>query len=138
VNRVAAVDFGTRRIGLAVSDPLGITARGLPTVERRGTTEEAVRAVAAALAAERVERVVVGVPVLSGGREGATAEGARAFGALLAAALGVPVEYFDETLTTWEAEEDLREGGVRLDEARRSGAVDRQAARRLLLSWLRR
>jgi putative Holliday junction resolvase len=136
--RLASVDFGRRRIGLAVCDPLGIAVRGLPTVVATGTEADAVAAVAKALDAEGgVERVVVGLPLHEGGRESASSAAARRFGAALGAALGREVVFFDEGLTTWEAEEDLKARGKRLRDARRSGEVDRAAAVAILRSYLR-
>ncbi len=136
--RLAAVDYGRRRVGLAVCDALGITVRGLPTVECRGTAEEALAATAAALRdAGGVERLVVGLPLHADGRESEMSAEARAFGAALSKALGLPAVFFDETLTSWEAEEDLKSRGRRLKDARRSGEVDRGAAVALLRSYLR-
>jgi putative Holliday junction resolvase len=138
VKRTAAVDYGRRRIGLAVADALGISARALPeVVQNRGDLADAARRTAEALRAVGAEAVVLGIPVLAGDRPSETAREVRRFGALLGEALGVEVEYVDETLTSWEAEEALRERGRNLRDARRSGEVDREAARRLLLSWLR-
>jgi putative Holliday junction resolvase len=137
IGRVAAVDYGRVRIGLAVCDPLGISARGLPTLQRPAPLEDAAKAVTAVLRAEKVERVVIGVPVRADGSEGDTGREAREFGSALERLLGVPVEYFDETLTSWEAKEDFKAAGKKMDAARRrAGELDRQAARRLLLTWL--
>jgi putative Holliday junction resolvase len=138
VKRTAAVDYGRRRIGLAVADALGISVRALPeVVANRGDLADAARRTAEALRTVGAEAVVLGIPVLAEGRESDTTREVRRFGALLGEALGFPVELFDETLTSWEAEEALRERGRSLRDARRSGEVDREAARRLLLSWLR-
>lgn len=135
--RTAAVDYGRRRIGLAISDPLGITVRGLDTVVRGRDLSEAVAAVADRLRAEGAGRVVVGLPLLKSGDESDMSREARAFGAALAEASGLAIEYYDESLTSWEAEESLREGKRDLREAQRSGEVDRRAAMALLRSWLR-
>ena len=138
MKRTAAVDYGRRRIGLAVADALGISVRGLPNVvENRGDLADAARRTAAALREVGAQAVVLGIPVLAEGRESGTAKEVRRFGALLEEHLGFAVEYVDETLTSWEAEEALKERGRNLRDARRSGEVDREAARRLLLSWLR-
>ncbi len=135
--RVAAVDYGRRRIGLAVCDPLGITVTGLPTLERGEDLAAAVAAVAARLAEREVVRVLVGVALHADGRESEMSAEARRFGAALASALSVEVEYVDETLTSWEAEADLRAEGRPLERARRRGEVDRRAAVGLLRGWLR-
>jgi putative Holliday junction resolvase len=136
--RVAAVDYGRRRVGLAISDALGITVRGLATVVRAEADDDGVAATARALAAEGlVERVVVGLPLHDDGRESEMSKEARGFGASLSAALGVEVVFFDEGLTSWEAEEGLKAKGKRLRDARRAGDVDREAAMALLRSYLR-
>lgn len=136
--RIAAVDYGRRRVGLAVCDPLRITVRGLCTVTQapRGGAST-LAAVAAALRGERVERVVVGLPLHDDGSESAMSREAREFGRALAAALGVPVVWHDEGLTSWEAEEHVKSRGKRLRKARDSGEVDRLAAMSILRSYLR-
>jgi putative pre-16S rRNA nuclease len=136
IGRTAAVDVGRRRIGLAVCDALGITVRGLATVEARGTPGDAVLSVAAVLREEGVERVVVGLPLHADGRESPSSEEARRFGAALAVALAREVVFHDEGLTSWEAEEAVKAGGGRLRDARRSGEVDKRAAVAILYSWL--
>jgi len=137
VGRLGAVDYGRKRIGLAVCDALGITVRGLETLVRRGTEADAVAAAAAVLREERVDRVVVGLPLHADGRESEMSIEARRFGDALGAALGKPVAYVDEGLTSWEAEEGLKASGRRLEDARRSGAIDRAAAVVILRSYLR-
>jgi putative Holliday junction resolvase len=137
VIRVAAVDYGRRRIGLAVADALGITVRGLPTLEHVGDLATAAQRVAEVLRREGAGRVVLGLPLHADGRESEMSAEARRFGALLEPLVGVPVETFDEGLTSWEAEETLKGAGRGLKDARRRGEVDREAARALLLSWLR-
>jgi len=137
LERIGAVDYGRKRIGLAVCDALRITVRGLPTVVRRGTLEQVVSEVAGSLAEEGVARVVVGLPLHADGRESEMSAEARRFGAALGAALSRPVEFFDEGLTSWEAEEDLKVAGKSLEKARRSGEIDRAAAVSILRSYLR-
>lgn len=139
--RTAAVDYGRRRIGLAVCDPLGITVRGLETVTYGPELEEGVSQVAAALRAEEVAHVIVGLPLHASGDESEISAEARVFGALLKAALGPdlggPIEFVDETLTTWEAQEVIRARGIPLRKAKKAGLLDQEAARCLLRSWLR-
>jgi putative Holliday junction resolvase len=135
--RIAAVDYGRKRVGLAVCDPLRIAVRGLPTVRASGAPPETVAAVAKALRDEGVARVVVGLPLHDDGRESVRSKEARAFAADLAKALGVDVVFHDEGLTTWEAEEAVKETGERLRDAKRRGEVDRAAAVVLLRSYLR-
>jgi putative Holliday junction resolvase len=131
--RILALDVGRRRIGLAVSDELGITAQGLETLERTNQ-----RADLAALAgvAERwnVWLLLVGHPVRLSGQEGRQAEWVRQFADKLAAHTGLPVALWDERLTTVEAERVLRSSGISI--ARRARAKDRLAAVLLLQSYL--
>lgn len=136
IGRIAAVDYGTKRIGLAVCDPLGITIRGLDTVVRPPDEAGAVAAVAAVLRDLGVTRVVVGLPLHMDGRPSPMSEAARAFGEALGRALAREVVFLDEGLTSWEAEEDVKARGKKLRGARDRGEVDRAAARSLLRSYL--
>jgi putative Holliday junction resolvase len=137
IGRTAAVDYGRRRIGLAVCDPLGITVTGLETLVRRGGMEEAVAQVAGVLRERQVVRVVVGLPLHADGAESEMSREARRFGEALREALGVEVLWLDETLTSWESEAALAARGRDLARARRRGEVDRGAAVALLRGWLR-
>lgn len=103
--RVLALDHGTARIGCALSDPSGTLAAPLPTIE----PPEA-RAVAELVAEREVERVVVGLPLHLSGEEGSQVALARSFCAELEALLDVPVETYDERLTTRMADASKREG----------------------------
>ena len=105
--RVLALDYGTARIGCAISDPSGTLATPLPVIE------PPVPSAVADLAAEHeVERVVVGLPLHLSGEEGAQAALTRGFCAELEALLDVPVETYDERLTTRMAEASKREGAA--------------------------
>ena len=129
-----AVDLGTRRIGVAVSDPSGTLASPHATVPRSGD-DAADRARLAALAAELgAERVVVGLPLSLDGRRGPAAKAAEAEIEALAGVVGVPVEARDERLTTVSADRALRERKVR--GAARRKVVDAEAAAVLLQGWL--
>ena len=133
--RILALDFGKKRIGVAISDELGITAQGLPTVERTNIREDLARL--AGLVRERaVERIVLGFPLHLSGAEGRQAQRVKEFGERLARAAGVPVEYFDERLTSVEANRVLRESGISIE--KRARAVDRLAAVILLEGYLDR
>jgi putative Holliday junction resolvase len=126
MGRVLALDHGQARCGCAVSDPSGTLASVLPAVERPAS--RAGLAAIAALAQDReVERVVVGLPLTLAGEEGAQAAEARAFAERLGRRLAVPVELYDERLTTRLAE---RAGGA--------GDADSRAAAHLLESYLAR
>ena len=135
--RLAGVDYGRRRVGLAVCDALGITVRGLDTLPAGKDVPATAAAVAARLAAEGPERVVVGLPLHDDGSESDMSKEVRAFGAALAKALGRPVVFHDEGLTSWEAEEAVKAAGNRLRDARARGDVDRAAAVSILRSYLR-
>ena len=138
--RILAVDFGGKFIGLAVSDPLGVTVRGLPTLKRANKRADLdhIRELAAALV---VERVVVGHPVHLRGHAGERAREAERFAGWLRQELELPVELYDERLTSVEAENLLRERGERPPRTRQSRnqrveTINRLAAAVLLQSYL--
>jgi putative Holliday junction resolvase len=133
--RFLGIDFGEKRIGLAISDPDGRLAVPLSTLERRND-RSALRQIAEIARQEGVERLVLGEPVDLYGRRGAIAERARSFGARLAEMTGLPVEWVDETLTSVEAAGRLRQAGI--DARREPGRVDAVAAQILLQDALDR
>jgi putative Holliday junction resolvase len=133
--RYLGVDLGRARIGLALADDVLRTARPLDTV--RHVNADADLAAIVEVAREwEVERAVVGLPLNMDGTEGSGARHARAFAARLADALGLPVEVFDERLSTFEAEQRLRERGVPSRAFR--AKVDAEAAAVILQGWLDR
>ena len=136
------MDWGERRIGLAVSDPTGIIATALPTLVVRGR-EDALARVLAAASEREAERIVVGLPLRMSGARGEAAETAEAFAADLRARTNVAVEMYDERLTSAISQRRLHETGVRTPRnqtgARRQRArerVDAGAAAALLESYL--
>ena len=132
-NRVLALDLGKKRIGLALSDELGVTAQGLETLARTNIREDLARI--SQLASQRnVSLILIGNPLHMSGREGRQAEYAHDFGARLQAASGIAVEFWDERLTTVAAQRVLRESGISIE--KRAKAVDRLAAVILLESYL--
>jgi len=133
--RTLAVDLGTRRIGLAVSDPLGITAQGLPSLERRRDVGAQVLEVCREWG---VGSVVVGLPLNMNGTKGPAAVAAEAFAAVMAARSGLPVVVWDERLSSASAEKVLIEAGVGRDKRRKRGLVDRGAATIFLQTYLDR
>lgn len=145
IGRTLAVDYGSRRVGLAVCDALGITTRPLHTIDRR-VSPDVVASVCACARAEAVVRVIVGIPRLASGDAGAVAAPARALASALAAALageGIDVLEVDEDDTSQEAARRLateRGGrGPRRDARGRpedKGAIDAAAAAVLLETWL--
>ena len=133
--RILAVDWGERRIGLAVSDALGILATGLPTLEIRGEAE-AVARVADTIRNVEADSVVVGLPLTLAGGRGEAARAAERFAEGLRAATGLEVSLFDERLTSALAERRIHELGER--SRGRKGRVDQGAAVALLEGWLAR
>ena len=131
--RILALDVGKKRIGLAISDPLGISAQGLPNltrVNKRSDIEELGR-----LAAEReVGLFLVGNPMNMSGKEGRQSGWVREFADALAVRTRVPVKMWDERLTTVEASRVLRSSGIGIE--KRAAAIDRLSAVILLQSYL--
>jgi putative holliday junction resolvase len=131
--RVLALDLGKRRIGLALSDELGITAQGLETLERSNIREDLAK-LAQLVSEKNVALILMGNPLHMSGHEGRQAEYAREFAGRLQAVTGLPIEFRDERLTTVEAERVLRQSGISIQ--KRAKAVDRLAAVILLASYL--
>jgi len=131
--RILALDLGKKRIGLALSDPLGLTAQGLPTLQRvniRTDLAELDR-----LAAEHdVSLILLGLPLHMSGDEGRQALNAREFAGRLAERTGREVRLWDERLTTVEAQRVLKSSGISI--AKRAQAVDQLSAQILLDSYL--
>ena len=127
--RALGIDFGERRIGLAISDPEGRLAVPLTTLERRND-RSAVRAIAEIARREGVGRLVLGEPVGLDGQRGESTERVRRFGDKLAEVSGLPVRLVGESLTTVEAQERLRAAGV--DPRREPERIDAVAAQILL------
>lgn len=127
--RSLGIDFGERRIGLAISDPEGRLAVPLTTLERRND-RSAVRAIEEIARREGVGRLVLGEPVGLDGQRGEAAERVRRFGDRLAGITGLPVRLVNESLTTVEAQERLRAAGV--DTRREPERIDAVAAQILL------
>ena len=131
--RILALDLGSRRIGLAVSDELGVTAQGLPTLTRT-TRQQDFHALRDVISRHGVKRVVVGHPVNMNGSEGPRARQAALFARTLANQCALPVALWDERLTTRQAQRVLRESGVGL--TKRTKAIDRMAAVLILQSYM--
>ncbi len=133
--RIAALDVGEARIGVAVSDELGITAQGIGVVRRVGGRRD-LEALGALLVPYTPERLVVGLPLKMDGSEGLQVTKVRAFAEKAAAHLGLPLEYWDERLTTVAAERALLEADV--SRRRRRELVDKVAASLILQGYLAR
>ncbi|HKW15206.1 MAG TPA: Holliday junction resolvase RuvX [Candidatus Krumholzibacteria bacterium] len=126
--RVLAIDPGERRAGLAVSDPLGITAQGLPTFDRK--VGDLVQHVAMLAREYELTRIVVGNPLSMSGRESEGSVRARELAQALRTRLSLPVELWDERLSSVEAHRVLK--GSRVDK----GTVDRLSAVLILQGYL--
>jgi len=131
--RVLAIDFGMRRMGLAVSDALGITAQGLPTLSRTRLDDDLSK-IRELTEEYSTERVIVGNPLGHGGGETAMSRKAAEFAEKLRRCVNCPVLLWDERLTSVEANRALRDFGLSL--GKRQSAVDRVAATLLLQSYL--
>jgi putative Holliday junction resolvase len=132
-SRILALDLGKRRIGLAISDPLGITAQGLPNLERTNKRAD-LEALGALIREREVGLVLMGNPVNMRGSEGRQSEWVRDFAGEIERRLGVPVRLWDERLTSVEAGRVLRSSGISIE--KRAAAVDRLSAVILLQSYL--
>lgn len=132
-----ALDYGRKRIGVAVSDPMGITVQGRETQEGGPTPEAAGERLATLVVAMEPATVLVGLPLHADGGASELSAEARRFGEALAQHAGCRVVFVDETLTSWEAEQALKARGIDLQRARREGLIDQEAACGLLRGWLR-
>jgi len=133
--RIAALDVGDARIGVAICDELGLTTRGIGVVRRQGGVRD-LEAIARLLAPYEPARVVVGLPLNMDGSEGPQAAKVRRFAARLAEHSGLAIEFWDERLTTVEAEDILRESGIA--GRKRKALIDQVAAAGILRSYLAR
>jgi putative holliday junction resolvase len=132
---IAGIDFGNRRIGLAVSNPDQVSAYPVETIERGRSLAADLETLRTRLTALEVRRVVVGLPLNMDGTVGPQARAAQVFARRLEEATGIPVELCDERLSSFEAEERLKALPVRRN--RRKLAIDAVAASVILETWLR-
>ena len=133
--RILALDYGTRRIGLAVSDPLGITAQGLPTLLRKNKRTDLAH-LRDILAQNEIREIVVGLPLRLSGAESSSTEKAREFAEMLKKEFSLPVHLWDERFTSVEANRVLRESEMSIK--KRGEAVDRLSAVLILQAFLQR
>ena len=129
------LDIGDRRIGIAISDPLGMTAVGFETITRKNKKHD-VGVIKAIALRHDVQTIVIGLPMNMDGSSGEQAEKVRSFASKLARVSGIPVVYEDERLTTVSAIRTLTVQGVRTGENRE--LVDMQAAAIILQKYLDR
>jgi putative holliday junction resolvase len=138
VPRILAVDYGARRVGLAVSDPTATIATPLEVLVRRAGKRPPVQAVADIAAAHEVEHIVVGLPLTLAGDESDWTREVRAFGDSLAERTGLGVTFADERLTSVVAERAVRSLGLRKREREQKQRVDAAAAVVILQAYLDR
>lgn len=134
--RILAIDFGLKRVGLALTDPAGAMAfpHGTLSGPDAGGRDALFAAILAIVEREGVEALVVGWPAPAEGRDSLTARQAANFAASLARRAAVPVHLMDETLSSEEALDELRQAGVKA--AKRKAVLDQQAAVNILRSFL--
>ena len=131
--RALGLDVGDRRIGVALSDSLGLTAQRLTVVERRDPSED-VEAVRTLVDAHGVEVVIVGLPLTMRGERGIQADKVSTFADQLRRWIAVPVQLIDERLTTVQGERALREIGT--TRRKRKQVIDQVAAQLILQQFL--
>ena len=129
---IIAIDFGKRRIGLAIAESASSVAFPLGTITRVSRDKD-LEQLRSWISSRAATQLVVGLPLNMDGSEGSSARAARTFGAQLAARLDLPVDYTDERLTSFEARERLSNQGGR---RRRKTVVDAVAATIILEEWL--
>jgi len=132
-SRILGLDVGSRRIGIAVSDALGITAQGLETLQRKNKRHDFAH-LDRVIRDYDVQEIVVGLPLRMSGAEGAQAEKIQAFAEDLRKHFKLPVHLWDERLTSAEANRLLRTTGLSIE--KRGKAVDRMAAVLILQGWM--
>lgn len=131
--RILAIDYGSRRMGLAVSDPLGITSQGIETLQRKNKRSDFSR-LGQVIREYNVQEIVLGYPLRMSGAEGTQSEKVAGFAEELRQKFKLPVHLWDERLTSAEANRVLREAELSIQ--KRAQAVDRMAAVLILQSFL--
>ena len=133
LQRVLGLDVGARRIGVAVSDPLGVSAQGLETLHRKNKKYD-FAFLYRVIRTYNVQEIVVGLPLRMSGEEGTQAEKIQLFAEDLRKHFKMPVHLWDERLSSAEANRLLRETDLSIE--KRGQAVDRMAAVLILQSWM--
>ena len=134
--RILGLDFGSKTVGVAVSDPLGITAQGVETIVRKDENKlrQTCARIEELIKEYEIEEIVLGYPKNMNNTAGERAEKTEAFKAMLERRTGKPVILWDERLTTIAAERVLMESGVRREN--RKAVVDKIAAVLILQGYL--
>ena len=134
--RILGLDFGSKTVGVAVSDGLLLTAQGVETIERKDESKlrKTCARIEELIAEYEVTEIVLGLPKNMNNTEGERVEKTKAFGEMLERRTGLPVHYWDERLTTVAAEQILMESGVRREN--RKAVIDKVAAGLILQGYL--
>ena len=134
--RILGLDFGSKTVGVAVSDGLLLTAQGIETIERKDESKlrKTCARIEELIAEYEVTEIVLGLPKNMNNTEGERVEKTKAFGEMLERRTGLPVHYWDERLTTVAAEQILMERGVRREN--RKAVIDKVAAGLILQGYL--
>lgn len=133
--RLMGIDFGDARVGIALSDPLGMMAQGYKTIKNDGTQQLFVE-IQSIIKEKEVTKIVVGLPKNMDNSEGFRADATKAFAKTLSTYTDIPIEYSDERLTTVSAHGMLSEMNVR--GKKRKGAVDTLSAALILETYMRK
>ena len=132
-----ALDYGERRIGVAVSDPLRMIASPLATLQRRAGKRPPWAEITKLVEEQEVDEAVVGLPLDLSGDETEWTREVREFGEDLARRTGLPVTYVDERMTSVAAERAVRGMGLKRSEREQKERIDAAAAALILSTWLR-
>ena len=134
--RILGLDFGSKTVGVAVSDGLLLTAQGVETIERKDESKlrKTCARIEELIAEYEVTEIVLGLPKNMNNTEGERVEKTKAFGEMLERRTGLPVHYWDERLTTVAAEQILMESRVRREN--RKAVIDKVAAGLILQGYL--
>jgi putative holliday junction resolvase len=138
LSRILGIDYGERRIGLALSDPTGTIAQPLPTLLRRRGKRPPVAQIARLAAEHDVDEVVMGLPLTPAGEESEWTAEVRAFGSALADRTGLTIAYLDERMTSARAERAVRALGLPKHQRQEKQRVDAAAAMLILQAHLDR
>jgi putative holliday junction resolvase len=133
MGRLLGIDYGKKRVGVALSDPLSMFATGLDTLENR-SLKQLLNDLQTLASEHDVERFVIGLPLRSTGEAGEAAEAVQVFGEHLTQHTGIPISYEDERFTSVIAQQSLREQGVQT--SRQKHLVDKTSAALILQQYL--
>ncbi len=133
--RILGLDIGSKTIGIAVSDPFGWTAQGVMTWQRRDMARD-LQAVQKVIAEYEIEQIVAGLPLNMNGSQGPSVVMSKEFAEALQKETGLPLDYYDERLSTVAAQRVLLEGDV--SRKKRKGLIDKMAAVIILQGYLDR